>query len=175
MMQLCPSQLISKLGEADLGPEALFPRPPPLPQMPLDVLKLASCWDSSRRGRAASMAVQVGGLQIQGAAFDGARFSELSRCVCVGGGQSPPLAVGSGAALEVCVLTYFGGLTSPQSLLADWKAKGRGAGHHPGWKAEVRVTTHLLCSTCLARGGSRGRAQPPKGGGTASLHSLPRG
>ena len=58
-----------------------FPPPSlsPPPQMPLDLLKLASCWDSGRMGGTGSLAVQIGGLQMQGAAFDGTRFSELTQ------------------------------------------------------------------------------------------------
>ena len=47
--------------------------------MPLDLLKLASCWDAGRMGGTGSLAVQIGGLQMQGAAFDGTRFSELTQ------------------------------------------------------------------------------------------------
>lgn len=48
-------------------------------QMPLDMLKLATCWDAGRLGSAAGMAIQVGGLQMQGAVFDGTRFGELTQ------------------------------------------------------------------------------------------------
>jgi hypothetical protein len=48
-------------------------------QMPLDLLKLASCWDAGKLGSSGSLAVQIGGLQLQGAVFDGQRFSELTQ------------------------------------------------------------------------------------------------
>ncbi|KAG1663699.1 hypothetical protein FOA52_013267 [Chlamydomonas sp. UWO 241] len=44
--------------------------------IPLDMLKLASCWEAGRLQGA--NVVQVGGLQLQGANFDGQRFGELT-------------------------------------------------------------------------------------------------
>ncbi len=62
------------------NPSPLLPLLVTRPQMPLDMLQLASYWDGGRLAGVAvgSVVIQVGGLQIQGAVFDGTRFAEYA-------------------------------------------------------------------------------------------------